>query len=136
MGIFIKLHNQSGEMVGVEALDPPVYVTQLRNGTVAICDRERDAQGVQDATGSVIYQLAGRQIIQDPSIIRTATIITEAEYDELLQDYPEPDPQPASADDDIAPLTVGQMRAIIEGQQETIEMLTACVLEMSELVYG
>ena len=136
MAIYIKLLNQAEELVGVEMLDPPVYVTHQSNGVTTICDRERDAWGVQDATGSVIYQLAGRPLIPDPEIIRTAIVITEAEYDELSQDYPEPSPQPDDPEEDVAPLTVAQMRAKLAEQEEAISMLTECLLEMSEIVYG
>ena len=136
MAIFIKLLNQNEELVGVEALDPPNWVQQLRNGTVVLCTRERDAQGVQDTTGSVIYQLSGRETINDPAIIRTAIIITEAEYDELSQDYPEPSPQPDDPDEDIAPMTVPEMRQKIEELQASNDMLTECLLEISEIIYG
>ena len=95
MATFIKLHNRESEdIVGLEVLDPPGWVRQLRNGTVELCDHELLAQGVQDATGSVIYQLAGRPAIDDPSIELVATVITEAEYDELSQSYHPPDPEP------------------------------------------
>lgn len=136
MKTHIKLHNQNGELVGVEELDPANWVRQLRNGTIELCDRESEAQGVQDASGSVIYQLSGRTALVDGSIIRTATVITEAEYDELANDYPEPDPQPPDPEDDIAPLTVAEMRMKLAEQDEQIAMLTECLLEMSGLVYG
>jgi hypothetical protein len=136
MPIFIKLHNHEDELVGVEKLDPPHWVKVLNNGTIVLCDREREAQGVQDATGSVIYQLSDRTAIGDPAIIRTATVITEAEYDELSQDYPEPTPQPDDPDDDIAPMTLPEMRQKIEELQAANDTLTECVLEMSEIIYG
>lgn len=94
MEIFIKVLNQDDELVSLEVLDPPNWVTVLRNGTIALCDHEILARGVQDATGSTIYQLAGREPIPDPDITLTATIITEAEYDELSQSYHPPDPEP------------------------------------------
>lgn len=131
---YIKVLNEYGDLVSVEALEDPVFVMiQLRNGKMVRCS-ERHAQGVLDATGGVIYQLEGKEPLPDTE--RTAVIITQAEYDELSEDYPEPNPQPDDPEEDVTPLTVGQMRAKIAEQEETISMLTECLLEMSEIVYG
>ena len=49
---------------------------------------------------AVTYQLDGKPPFDDPRIDTTATIITEAEYDELVAEFhppdvdPEPDPEP------------------------------------------
>lgn len=95
MEIYIKLSNQDDEIVGIEELAEPVWIAYYpRCGQPIICDKEIEAHGVQDSTGSKIYQLAGRPIIPLPSITLTATIITYAEYDELSQSYHPPDPEP------------------------------------------
>lgn len=131
---YIKVYNEYGDIVSVEALEEPVFVMiQPRNGKLVRC-AERQAQGVLDVTGGTIYQLDGKPVLPDTD--RTAVIITQAEYDELSQDYPEPNPQPDDPAEDVAPLTVGEMRTKIAEQEATISMLTECLLEMSEIVYG
>ena len=132
---FIKVLNTYGDLVSVEALEEPVYVMfQTRNNKLIRCS-ERLAQGILDVTGSTIYQLSERPLLPDEPD-RTAVIITQAEYDELSQDYPEPNPQPDDLEQDDPPLTVGEMRAKLAEQEATISMLTECLLEMSEIVYG
>lgn len=132
---FIKVLNTYGDLVSVEALEEPVYVMfQTRNNKLIRCS-ERLAQGILDVTGSTIYQLSERPLLPDAPD-RTAVIITQAEYDELSQDYPEPNPQPDDPERDDPPLTVGEMRAKLAEQEATISMLTECLLEMSEIVYG
>lgn len=132
---YIKVLNAAGDLVSVEALEDPVFVwIQPRNGKMARCYNESNAQGIVSIDGSAIYQIKDKPLLPDTE--RTAVIITQAEYDELSQDYPEPNPQPDDPGEDIAPLTVGEMRAKIEEQEETITMLTECLLEMSEIVYG
>ena len=125
MATFIKLHNRDEELVGIEILDPPGLVRQLRNGTVELCDRESQAQGVQDSTGSVIYQLAGRQVIDDPNIELVATIITEAEYDELAPLFPDHPPDPDVPDPEPEPVDPG------DGSMSNAE-LTAAVQALTE----
>ena len=132
---FIKVLNTYGDLVSVEALEEPVYVMfQTRNNKLIRCS-ERLAQGILDVTGSTIYQLSERPLLPDEPD-RTAVIITQAEYDELSQDYPEPNPKPDDSEQDDPPLTVGEMRAKLAEQEATISMLTECLLEMSEIVYG
>ncbi|MBR4193227.1 MAG: hypothetical protein IKQ54_05360 [Oscillospiraceae bacterium] len=125
MATFIKVHDRQEELVGVEILDPPGWVRQLRNGTVELCDRESQAQGVQDSTGSVIYQLAGRQVIDDPNIELVATIITEAEYDELAPLFPDHPPDPDVPDPEPEPVDPG------DGSMSNAE-LTAAVQALTE----
>lgn len=82
-----------------------------------------------------------------------AAMIDETEYEDLCaalddgETVPEPDPietpeeapAPEETTDDEPeekPMTVGEMRRRIAEQEEMIAMLTECVLEMSEVVYG
>lgn len=128
MEIFIKVHDQQEELVGVEILDPPGWVRQLRNGTVELCDRESQAQGVQDSTGSVIYQLAGRKVIDDPNIELVATIITEAEYDELaptihppdVDPEPDPEPEPEPVDPGDGAMSNAELTAAVQALSEEL----------------
>ena len=127
MATFIKVHDRQEELVGVEILDPPGWIRQLRNGTVELCDRESQAQGVQDSTGSVIYQLAGRQGIDDPNIELVATIITEAEYDELAPLFPDhppdqdvPDPEPEPVDPGDGAMSNAELTAAVQALTEEL----------------
>lgn len=82
MTIYIKIVDDTGAVVAVEELTPPVYVyKQPSNGQIARCI-ETLAQGVLDAEGANIYQLYGKEPID--RAVATAVVITTAEYDELL----------------------------------------------------
>lgn len=77
-----------------------------------------------------------------------ASVIDLAEYDELYEQLvdgepvpeptpePEPTPSPEPEPEPEHKMTVQEMREKIAEQDETISMLTECLLEMSEIVYG
>ena len=82
MTIHIKIMDDTGAVVAVEELTPPVYVhKQPSNGEIVRCI-ETLAQGVLDAEGANIYPLHGKEPID--RAVATAMVITTAEYDELL----------------------------------------------------
>lgn len=82
MTIYIKIMDDTGAVVAVEELTPPVYVhKQPSNGEIVRCI-ETLAQGVLDAEGANIYQLHGKEPID--RAVATAMVITTAEYEELL----------------------------------------------------
>lgn len=82
MTIYIKIMDDTGTVVAVEALTPPVYVyKQPGNGEIVRCI-DTLAQGVLDAEGANIYQLYGKEPVD--RAVATAMMITTAEYDELL----------------------------------------------------
>lgn len=82
MTIYIKIMDDTGAVVAVEELAPPVYVyKQPGNGEIVRCI-ETLAQGVLDAEGANIYQLHGKEPVD--RAVATAMVITTAEYDELL----------------------------------------------------
>ena len=82
MTIYIKIMDDTGEIVAVEELIDPVYVyKQPSNGEIVRCI-DTLAQGVLDAEGANIYQLYGKEPID--RAVATAMVITTAEYDELL----------------------------------------------------
>lgn len=85
--------------------------------------------------------------------VATVAVISATEYDEIramlddgetipdVPDEPPVEPDDGQQDDDSddgedRPMTVAEMRQIITEQQEQIAMLTDCILEMSEVVYG
>lgn len=131
--VYIKVNNESGELVSVEALSSPVFVKNQRNGVIIRCEAPQ-AQGILDSTEQEIYQIKDREEL--PGCTRTAELITQGEYDILAEDYPEPNPVPEEGEPDTPPLTVGEMRLQLAQQAAAIDTLTGCVLEMSELVYG
>lgn len=76
-------------------------------------------------------------------------LIEQAEYDDLIEQLmdgetvpepvepePEPTPEPEPEPEPERRMTVQEMREKITEQASTIEMLTECLLEMSEIVYG
>ena len=80
--IYIKIVDDAGAAVTAEELTSPVYVCkQEGNGQIVRCV-ETKAQGVLDAEGANIYQLYGKEPID--RAVATATVITAAEYEELL----------------------------------------------------
>lgn len=82
MTIYIKIMDDTGEIVAVEELIDPVYVyKQPSNGEIVRCI-DTLAQGVLDAKGADIYQLYGKEPVD--RAVATAVVITTAEYDELL----------------------------------------------------
>ena len=82
MTIYIKIMDNTGSVVAVEELTPPVYVyKQPSNGEIVRCI-DTLAQGVLDAEGANIYQLYGKEPVD--RAVATAMVITTAEYDELL----------------------------------------------------
>lgn len=77
-------------------------------------------------------------------------LIGQAEYDDLYEELidgeplpvPDPEPEPAPAPEpepepeSSARMTVQEMREKIAEQEDQIAMLTECLLEMSEIIYG
>lgn len=91
--VYIKILNSDGTAVAVEAIESPVYVfCQPSNGAVLRCI-EVKAQGILDATGAKIYQLMGKEQLEQAAA--TAVIITRAEYEELLATLGSSDPEDA-----------------------------------------
>lgn len=103
MTIYIKIMDDTGEIVAVEELIDPVYVyKQHSNGEIVRCI-DTLAQGVLDAEGANIYQLYGKEPVD--RAVATAMVITTAEYDELLlslgtsEDEDEEDTDPETPED-------------------------------------
>ena len=103
MTIYIKIMDDTGEIVAVEELIDPVYVyKQPSNGEIVRCI-DTLAQGVLDAEGANIYQLYGKEPVD--RAVATAMVITTAEYDELLlslgtsEDEDEEDADPETPED-------------------------------------
>lgn len=125
MATFIKL-TKDGLLIGVDKLDPPVWVKQNpRTGDAFECS-QKEAQGVLDSTFAVTYQLDGKPPFDDPRIDTTATIITEAEYDELVAELhppdvdPEPDPEPEPEPVDPGAMSNAELTAAVKALTEEL----------------
>ena len=113
-----------------------------------------EAQFVQGLDGNTAYRddwLKAYEGKPSPFIQAKVIIIDATEYDELralLEDgedipeppapapepEPEPDEEPKPEPDN--PMTIAEMRQHVADMVEQVEMLTECILEMSEVVYS
>ena len=127
----------------------------LVHGRMLYCEID-DAEMVQGYGGETIYHAAWlRPVPAAAGSIDTAevVVITSAEYEDIVallddgEDVPvtpeEPpeEPQDAEGGDEPSepeerPMSISEMRQTILEQQAMIDMLTDCLLEMSEIVYG
>lgn len=132
--MYIKAFTAQGELTGAEKLDPPVWVRwQLSNGLLVRCEQE-EAQGVVSEDGERIYLIGGQQPHGIPEAY--AEEITEAEYDAIHGEDPEDEDPDIPEGDDTPPMTRAELTAKVAELEEQNAMLTECLLEMSEIVYG
>lgn len=108
-------------MIGLEAIDSPVYVMLQKNNVVVRC-LEPMAQGIVSLDGSEIYQLDGKTSLGDGYSL--AVPITLAEYDELAANY-EDTTDPEDTNPEVPEGTE-------EGDVLTRAELTAKVAELEE----
>ena len=135
MTIYIKIMDDTGIVVAVEALTPPVYVyKQPSNGEIVRCI-DTQAQGVLDAEGANIYQLYGKETID--RAVATAMVITTAEYDELLlslgtsedEDEEDTDPEVPEGTDATQIMTRAELTEKVNELGEAMELLLSGVTE-------
>ena len=135
MTIYIKIMNDTGEIVAVEELIDPVYVyKQPSNGEIVRCI-DTLAQGVLDAEGANIYQLYGKETID--RAVATAMVITTAEYDELLlslgtsedEDEEDTDPEVPEGTDATQIMTRAELTEKVNELGEAMELLLSGVTE-------
>ena len=135
MTIYIKIMDDTGTVVAVEALTPPVYVyKQPSNGEIVRCI-DTLAQGVLDAEGANIYQLYGKEPVD--RAVATAMVITTAEYDELLlslgtsedEDEEDTDPEVPEGTDATQIMTRAELTEKVNELGEAMELLLSGVTE-------
>lgn len=135
MTIYIKIMNDTGEIVAVEELIDPVYVyKQPSNGEIVRCI-DTLAQGVLDAEGANIYQLYGKEPVD--RAVATAMVITTAEYDELLlslgtsedEDEEDTDPEVPEGTDATQIMTRAELTEKVNELGEAMELLLSGVTE-------
>lgn len=74
--------------IAAEAHPDPVYVYKQTNGVIVRCS-ERKAQGILSVDGSTIYQLDGKEALENTTL--TAVIITTTEYLVLVEELDKED---------------------------------------------
>lgn len=135
MTIYIKIVDDTGEIVAVEELIDPVYVyKQPSNGEIVRCI-DTLAQGVLDAEGANIYQLYGKEPVD--RAVATAMVITTAEYDELLlslgtsedEDEEDTDPEVPEGTDATQIMTRAELTEKVNELGEAMELLLSGVTE-------
>lgn len=132
MTTYIKIIDDTGAVVAVEALTPPVYVyKQPSNGEIVRCI-ETLAQGVLDAEGANIYQLYGKAPVD--RAVATALVITTMEYDELrlsleATDEEDTDPEVPEGTDETTIMTRAELTEKVNELDEAMELLLSGVTE-------
>ena len=139
-------------VIGAEAHEYPVYVNHPYYSNIPLRCEEELAQGILSLNQSEIYHLAGRSSM--PGDYLEAEIITEAEYEYLIEELDIPDEEEVEPDPDEGSgsdiMTAQQMReriieleeknALLEAENvekdRRLELVENCLLEMSEDVYG
>lgn len=118
---------------------------QKRIGAFLACDNAEDATGIVATGGSTIYLLEGAEQVKDLQYVTYAEIDEEI-YNELLKELiangvlPDTeDTESGGTDEDgdgQEPVKKSDTLKLIEALQEQVDILTECLLEMSETVYG
>ena len=127
---------EDGETKTAVEYDSPVWV-RMKNGILLRCS-EGQAQGILHSDGATVFQLDGKAPITGRVINKLAVEITMTEYERIInedyddEDIPDPDPE----EDPEEQMTIRQMRERIKELTESNEMLTECILEMSEIIYA
>jgi hypothetical protein len=134
--------SDDGELIGAEAIKEPFFVEWQEKNGMYIEAPELHARGIVSQDGNAVYQLDGKDAIQSENGM-VAIIIDECEYNECIEklgdldDVPEQEDTPEENTEDVeTPMNAAQMRKKITELNSAVEMLTECILEMSEAVYN
>lgn len=152
---YIEVMSADETTVGVESAEEFVFVKYQDKNQIIIRCLEKEAQGVISAeSDSTIYQLLGKEKIKgiDGDVL-TAKFICKEDYENLQTLFSnngkkddssstEPDGKDDNPDTSSV-MTTAQMRATIislssdvKDLKEQNQMLTECLLDMSEQVYA
>ena len=111
------------------------------------CDVKK-AEYLQSYNGQKIYHANWMKPLKSGSPACEEVHVIEIpyeKYDEIVAtldngetpEEEEPAPyKPVPSKDETKPMSISEMRETIEEQRQQIDMLTECILEMSEIVYG
>ncbi len=126
--IYIKIDNGAS----VEALENPTFVCNQSSSGLVIRCHQVFAQGILSADGCVIYQLEGKDPVWRS--VATATIITESEYLELVNNLDQPDIEDAEpvipeGVDEVEIMTRAELTEKVKELDEAMELLLSGVTE-------
>ena len=124
----------------VDATDHLAFVRyQERHRLFLHCETEAEADGVLSSDGSTIYLLSGKAQIGDLGFVAYSEI-EEEEYLRIREELDAgeiiDDDEPDADTDSGAKTRLQQLEEQVAALQEVNDMLTECLLEMSEIVYG
>lgn len=133
--MYIKTFDADDTLTGAEYLADPCFVRwQAKNGMMVRCDRD-EAQGVIGEDNNTVYLIGGAMPhgVKEPY----AEEISKSEYDAIKRGEPDPeDDDPVDPDPENPPMTRAELTARVAELSGQNAMLTECLLEMSEIVYG
>ena len=133
--MYIKTIDANDVLTGAEKLDAPVFVRwQVSNGLLVRCTPE-EAQGVVSENNQDVYLINGSMPhgVKEPYAVE----ITRDEYEAIKRDWPDPeDDDPVDPDPEEPPMTRAELTARVTELTEQNALLTECLLEISEIVYG
>lgn len=131
----------------VDVCDGLTFVRwKKKNSIFLTSNNEAEADGIISSDGSTIYLLEGAEQVNDLTYASYAEIDEEtytalrAELVEngVLDNPQEETPSTGEGDGDTEtsePVAKSKERQLIESLQAQVDMLTECVLELSEIVY-
>lgn len=133
---WFKLLDGSGTLTGAEEHAEPLFVHRQTNGVIIIGD-EVLAQGLVSADGARIYQLDGKEPLDEPDVTLTAVEIYGTEYDEIIRDLPDPEDEDPDIPDDPdgggeTPMTRAELTKKVEELEKTNTLLMGMLLENRE----
>ena len=133
--MYIKTFDANDVLTGAEHLVDPCFVRwQIPNGLMVRCEKAQ-AQGLVGEDNNTVYLYNGAM----PRGVKEAYAeeITKEEYDAIKRGEPDPeDDDPVDPDPEEPPMTRAELTASVAELREQNAMLTECLLEMSEIVYG
>lgn len=120
---YIELRDESGLIVGAEAMESPNYLRYVARHNIFVGCTESQAQGIVSKDGNSIYALGGNELIKSvkDDIVLNAFFVDKDEYDRI--DYL------LNNSDDTSDTTENTEKTDSESQsQETSEVLTMAQL--------
>lgn len=105
--LYIKIM-EGNTIIAAEAHTTPIYICRQSSNGILIRCPEIHAQGILSLDGSTVYQLDGKESLEDDAE-HVAYEITLPEYEAIIEDlYPSPDPEPEPSYDDALEAMIAQ----------------------------
>ena len=129
----------------IDALADPKYIVYQQGNDLCVIGKQSEAFGVLSSDASTIYAVEGMRVAPNKgySVVRLEQI-DQTEDDELVEqldgggDVPEPEPEQPDQEEVMSLAEMRQNILALKAQNEELsaqnELLTGCVLELSELV--